>query len=360
MNPFILKEYNVIGLMSGTSLDGLDIAFCHFAHDNNTKWHFRILKAETISYSPEWKRRLSEVENASSLEFIKTHTELGHFMGRQVAAFIKKHDLFVNFIASHGHTIFHQPALGFTTQIGEGNAIVAETGLPVVCDFRLLDVALGGQGAPLVPAGDEYLFHEYDFCLNLGGIANISYWDNENNRIAFDIVPCNMALNELAALLHLEYDPEGRNARKGFVNKQLFDKLNALEFYRLPNPKSLGKEWYLECLRPVIWETSISIEDKLCTVTEHIAYQISQAIVSNPEEKMIVTGGGAFNCFLIERLQSFLKQTVVVPDKLLVNYKEALIFAFLGVLRFRHEMNCLPKVTGAKEACCGGSIMGIF
>jgi anhydro-N-acetylmuramic acid kinase len=357
MNQQSNSEYYAIGLMSGTSLDGLDMAYCHFRRDDG-KWFFRILAAETAPYPPEWKRRLAGAETASALEYAKTHVEFGHLMGRLVRDFVERRQLTVDFIASHGQTIFHQPEIGFTAQIGDGNALAAETALPVICDFRTLDVALGGQGAPLVPVGDNALFHEYDFCLNLGGFSNISFQET-GIRVAFDISPCNMALNELAGELGLDHDPDGANARSGKVDGTLLDALNSLDFYHRTGPKSLGREWYLGHFRPLIEAVHISVPDKLCTVTEHIAYQVAGAVAAKPPGKIIVTGGGAFNVFLIERMQAQTHHAVIVPDELLINYKEALIFAFLGVLRMRQEINCLPAVTGARQACSGGSIMGI-
>jgi len=352
------NEYYVIGLMSGTSLDGLDMTYCHFRFDDG-KWFFRVLAAETVSYSPEWKRRLAGAETASALEYAKTHVEFGRLLGRFVRDFVERRQLPVDFIASHGQTIFHQPEIGFTAQIGDGNALAAETALPVVCDFRALDVALGGQGAPLVPIGDDALFHEYDFCLNLGGFSNISHREAAV-RVAFDISPCNMALNELADALELDYDPGGVHARQGRIDGTLFDALNSLDFYHRTGPKSLGREWYLEHFRPLVVTADIAVRDKLCTVTEHIAYQAARAVAAKPPGKIIVTGGGAFNTFLMERFQTQTRHTVIVPDALLVNHKEALIFAFLGVLRMRQETNCLPAVTGARRACSGGSVMGVL
>ena len=355
-----INEYSVIGLMSGTSLDGLDMAYCHFRFDDG-KWYFRVLAAETVPYSPDWKQRLAGAETASALEYAKTHVEFGHLMGQLVRSFIERHQLQVDFIASHGQTVFHQPEIRFTAQIGDGNALVAETGLPVICDFRTLDVALGGQGAPLVPIGDNELFYEYDFCLNLGGFSNISYQEADT-RVAFDVSPCNMALNELAGELKLDHDPGGRNARLGKIHGALFDALNSLDFYHQTGPKSLGREWYLEHFRPLVMTAVVSVSDKLCTVTEHIAYQVAKTVAMETHAKtpgkIIVTGGGAFNTFLLERIQAQTQHEIVVPDELLVNYKEALTFAFLGVLRVRQEVNCLPAVTGAGRVCSGGSIMG--
>ncbi len=351
-------EYHVIGLMSGTSLDGLDMAYCHFRMEGD-KWFFRVLAAETASYSPDWKRRLVGAETATAMEYAKTHVEFGRHMGRLVHDFIERRRLRVDFVASHGQTIFHQPEIAFTAQIGDGNALAAETGLPVVCDFRTLDVALGGQGAPLVPVGDKALFHEYDFCLNLGGFSNISYQEGDD-RVAFDVSPCNMALNELAAELRLDYDPGGEHARKGRVDATLFDALNALDFYHRAGPKSLGREWYLEHFLPPVQAAKISVEDKLHTVAEHIAHQVTRATAAKSPGKIIVTGGGAFNTFLIERMQAQTPHTVIVPDKLLVNYKEALIFAFLGVLRMRGEINCLPAVTGVRRPSSGGCVTGLL
>lgn len=346
--------------MSGTSLDGVDIAHCFFKHDNK-KWKFEILHAETISYSDEWRNRLNDLHYSDALTFIKTHAELGKYYGLLINNFIEKHTIKPGLICSHGHTIFHQPGNGFTSQIGEGAQIAAATGIDTVCDFRSKDVALGGQGAPLVPIGDRLLFGEYDFCLNLGGFANISFEKN-NQRIAFDICPVNMALNSLAAEAGLIYDDKGALAAAGIINNKILEKLNQLEFYSQPPPKSLGKEWFEKYFELVIQATSVTIKEHLRTVTEHIAQQIAAVIslqispADSSVQKVLVTGGGAHNTFLVNCISSKTKAKLIVPEKKLVDFKEALIFAFLGVMRINNEINILQSVTGSAKDHIGGAV----
>ena len=350
------SKYNIIGLMSGTSLDGLDIAHCTFNLLDN-KWHYEINHAETVKYSPEWILRLSNLETQSALELAKTNMEFGNLLGYSCFNFIQKKKISVDFISSHGHTIFHQPALGLTYQIGSGASIAARSKLPVVCDFRSLDIALKGQGAPLVPIGDRLLFPEHTYRLNLGGFANISYED-ENTTLAFDICPANMACNYLSGLLNKEYDESGEIARSGDINHLLLEDLNNLIFYTLSHPKSLGKEWFLEVFKPVLDRFSISINDKLRTVNEHVALQICKQIKKNGN--ILITGGGAYNTFLIERIKTYSKFEIIIPSPNIVEYKEALIFAFLGLLRWQGRANCLKSVTGAISDNVGGAIYKPF
>ena len=350
--------YKVTGLMSGTSLDGVDIAFCTF-NLKNGEWIYTIEKTETIPYPADWKSRLSDLENRSALEFVKTDAEYGHYLGKIVKAFHMNHNLKPDFIASHGHTIFHQPGSKFTSQIGKGSAIAAETGVPVVCDFRSTDVALGGQGAPLVPLGDQLLFNTYTYCLNLGGFANISY-GKSGKRIAFDICPANIVLNYLASFLDKDYDENGESARKGILHQPLLEELNKLEFYHRPPPKSLGKEWVLSEVHPVLQLFSIPVEDKLRTFVEHIAEQVSRSVEPGETATLLMTGGGAFNDFLAERIREKTRVAVIIPDPLTLNFKEALIFSFLGVLCWRGEVNCLKSVTGASHNNIGGAIYRAF
>lgn len=347
--------------MSGTSLDGLDIAYCSFSLTDEG-WQAKVLCADTVSYPDEWRTRLQTLENSTALEYARANAELGHYFGVQVARFMECNDLKisdVDFVASHGHTIFHQPEIRLTTQIADPNAIAAECRMPVVADFRTLDVALGGQGAPLVPIGDKLLFSQYDACLNLGGIANISF-DNDSRRIAFDISPCNMILNYLAARMGVPYDEGGALAKSGRSNGELLEVLNQLEYYRRLYPKSLGKEWFMSEFRPIFDKSNESTCDLLATAVEHIACQISKVLNDNNLKSLLVTGGGAFNQYLIETIGKKTSCKVVVPNSLIVNYKEALIFAFLGVLRMRGEANCLSSVTGADKDNCGGVISGLY
>lgn len=366
----------IIGLMSGTSLDGVDLALC----DIDDKG-YRVLKACTVPYPAEWRRRLAALDSASAYEYALANVELGHYLGQLVRDFLKDTTLHVNAVASHGHTIFHQPQLGLTTQIGDGDAIAAECNLPVVSNFRTLDVALGGQGAPLVPIGDRLLFGQYDACLNLGGIANISYqWpvtsdqtadaplntDHCTLTTAFDICPCNMALNRLASLMGLDYDPDGANAARGNVHTCLKMRLDDLPYYSKPSPKSLGKEWFEEQFWPLISEelrvrSEELVWDLLATVSAHTAWQIAQVLNRQHIKTLLVTGGGAFNRNLIERIEQYAPDTsVTVPDALTVNYKEAIVFALLGYLRLTGKVNTLCSVTGARQDSCGGTLSGLL
>ncbi len=343
--------------MSGTSLDGLDIAYCEFSDEK----HFQLIAAETYNYPAAWQERLASLHLASAEEYVRTDAELGHYFGQKVLHFRENHPGRVDCIASHGHTVFHQPDNGFTAQIGDGNAISAETGLPVVCDFRRLDVALGGQGAPLVPIGDRLLFGEYDSCINLGGIANISY-ELDEQRIAYDISPCNMALNYLAGKQGLTYDAGGETARKGTVITALLAKLETLDYYRVPAPKTLGKEWFEQRFLPNIEPFADQpIENLLRTVTEHIALRLAAAICQSGREmhRVLITGGGSNNQFLLELLKEKIGSVEIVSvDQRIVDFKEAIIFALLAYLRINKQTNTLSSVTGASRDSCGGVICG--
>lgn len=355
-----MNTYHVIGLMSGTSLDGVDLAYCSFTVDKGN-WIYKILNTITIEYSEDWILRLTSLPQASALDFVTADHAYGHYLGTQIQRFVQENNLTPQFVASHGHTIFHQPSQHISWQLGHGAYIAAAAGLPVVSDFRTLDIALHGQGAPLVPIGDQLLFKDFDFCLNLGGIANISF-DQNGKRIAYDISACNMLLNTLANELNQPYDKNGELARSGKLNQQLLDKLNAPSYFSAKFPKSLGKEWVDENSLKALNNSEIPVEDKLHTACHHIAFQISEAVKTvgetAPKPQMLVTGGGAFNTFLIEILQNYLGESceVIIPEPVVVSFKEALIFAFLGVLRWRNEVNCLSSVTGASCDNVGGSI----
>jgi anhydro-N-acetylmuramic acid kinase len=358
-------SYNVIGVMSGTSLDGLDLAYCTFRKDGR-KWNYSIKAATTYNYSPEYKKKLSLLMKASAEELAYEDYAFGKYIGEKILTFMKKTGLRKpDFISSHGHTIFHQPHKGFTLQIGSGAAIHGITGIPAVSDFRSLDLCLGGQGAPLVPVGDKLLFQDFDFCLNLGGISNISF-DYRGRRIAYDICPVNIILNELASSKGLSFDKDGKIGKKGNVNTSLLSMLNDLEYYSSKFPKSIGREWIDEKIFSLLKGYNITIEDKLATFYEHISFQILEELKRNlplkrkGKSSLLCTGGGALNKFLINQIEKKLKgvATVYVPEKKIVLFKEALIFAFLGVLRVRNEVNSLSSVTGAKRDNMGGALYG--
>lgn len=347
-------KYSVIGLMSGTSMDGLDLAYCEFVLKNQ-KWEFKIKNSVTISYSEKWLEKLNTARQLSKKELDELDAEYGVYLSEQVNRFTEIENIQeLDFIASHGHTIHHQPEAGITVQIGAGEEICQGTGKTVVCDFRVQDVRLGGQGAPLVPVGDKYLFSEYDACLNLGGFANISF-DREGDRLAFDICPVNIMMNYMTRKVQLEYDNNGDLARSGTVIQCLLEALNGLVFYQADIPKSLGVEWVEECVFPLIRQEYL-LADVLRTMVEHISVQISEEIIGYDLKNVLVTGGGAFNTFLMEQVESKVSARLVVSDSEITDFKEALVFGFLGVLRMRNENNILKSVTGASIDHCSGEI----
>ncbi len=357
--------YKAIGLMSGSSLDGLDIAFVEF-QEQGGKWTYEILIADCFDYADLWVTKLKNAVNLSSRDYLLLHTEYGHYTGQMINKFINENQLHykVAVIASHGHTTFHMPDKKMTAQLGDGAAIAATTQLPVVSDLRAVDVAFGGQGAPIVPIGEKMLFGEYDYFLNLGGIANIS--SNAEKYIAFDVCPANRVLNLLAKETGSRFDDKGAIAESGTVNDKLLNKLNELEYYKKTFPKSLANQFGTEVIYPLIKGSGCSVNDGLRTYIEHITFQIYRSfetIRENKEnadsKKLLVTGGGAHNIFLLKILKEKLREInieVVVPDSDIVNYKEALIMAFIGVLRWRQEYNLLSSVTGATRDSIGGAL----
>ncbi len=349
-----MPQYNVIGLMSGSSLDGLDIVYC-MIDGNGDDWHFRILKADCIVYPNEWAKRLENIESSDNKDLMQTNYEYGRLTGVLVRNFMEKHEIHdkVDFIASHGHTIFHEPLDGFSFQIGHGAAIAAECNKDVICDFRNSDIALGGQGAPIVPIADQLLFGNYKYCLNIGGIANISVKESSSIS-AYDICGANQVVNFLSKKLGLDFDNEGEIARSGEVNLELLNELNNIDFYKKEPPKSLSNQYVARAYIELIEHFKISAEDKLATVTTHIAGQISSHL--QEDESVLATGGGAFNKYLIELIEQQSKAKIVLPDKEIIMYKEALAMALLGVLRTEKKVNVLSSVTGAAKDSIGGCI----
>lgn len=345
--------------MSGTSLDGVDIACCTFTYDQGCQ--FKIDKAETIAYASTWVKKLSTAHTLSAEKLMMLDAEFGRYLGTLCNAFIKQHKIKgTHFISSHGHTVYHQPRNGFTLQIGNGNAIHAVTNLPVICDFRSLDVARGGEGAPLVPAGDKVLFAEYDSCLNLGGIANLSF-EHKKNRIAFDICFLNVGLNYLAQQAGKKFDAAGGMASNGEVNTVLLKKLDKVYAKIKAKRPSLGRELFEKEILSLLADKKISVKDRLRTFTESSAKEIVAALRENGKPKTVLcTGGGALNTFLIYRMIELCGDdiTLVIPDADTINFKEALVFAFLGVLRIRNEANCLKSVTGASHDSSSGVMVG--
>lgn len=347
--------FRITGLMSGSSLDGVDLACCEFSRVNNM-WDYKIVAAETLPYPADLKTKLEEACFQSMDQIRDLDLQLGNFYGDLINEFHGKYNLLPALISSHGHTILHEPHRGITLQAGSGKEIARKTGIKVVNDFRQEDVAQGGQGAPLVPIGDRLLFGNYEGCLNLGGFANISYEGSEGKRIAFDLGPANMALNWIAELNGSEFDRDGQLASKGKVSESLITKLNLLEYYKEPAPKSLGREWFLDNFLPLLKQQTLPIADLMASSSEHIALQIAKGINDAQIESVLVTGGGALNQNLIERLKHHTSAEIHIPDVSLVHFKEALVFAFLGLLKMRNEINCLSSVTGGKNDLSVGVI----
>lgn len=352
------KKFYAIGIMSGTSLDGLDLAYCRFTKKKGD-WAFKIKAAQTLNYNFEWKSKLAHAHQLSGESLMKLHADYGHWIGDRCQNFIKQNKIGkLDLIASHGHTVFHQPHNGFTFQLGDGNAIFSKTKIPVVFDFRSLDVQLGGQGAPLVPVGDRYLFSEYDVCLNLGGIANLSM-EAKAERVAFDICFANMGLNFLAAEAGFDFDRGGEIARKGEVNSSLLTQLNKFyEAFRLKRP-SLAREHFDSGLSRLLENKDVTVEDRLRTFCESVAIQISDALPRKKKKvKMLVTGGGVKNKFQMEVISAKVSKQakVEIPDRLIIDFKEALVFAFLGVMKLLGEKNVLKSVTKASRNSSSGLV----
>lgn len=351
------RTYKIIGLMSGTSLDGLDICYAKFSFKAE-KWEYEILNTQVVNYSGLLLEKLKTAAKLSGLDLFLLDKELGLFYGKSVNDFISKNAISktdIDAIASHGQTIFHQPEIGFTCQIGCGETIAAETGIQTINDFRKKDVLNGGQGAPLVPIGDKLLFSKQaDAFLNIGGFANFSKIHEDDSVTAFDICPANIVINYFARSLGLEYDKNGIIASENEVNNSLFEMLNEIPTYSETQPTSLGIEWIEKEFFTNFYLSKSSDKENLSTVTEHAAFQIAKRLNEHDCNSVFITGGGAKNSYLISRIQHYFNGRIVIPDEETIDFKEALIFAFLGVLFLENIPNCLPSVTGAHKAVVGG------
>jgi anhydro-N-acetylmuramic acid kinase len=349
-------DYNVIGVMSGTSLDGIDLVYTTFYLDAKSKWSFNIVYSETVAYKKYWRLKLSNLVGCSADQLESIDEEYTLYLSHVIKKFILKNDIkTLDAVCSHGHTALHQPDKKLTYQIGNKSKLAALLNQTVVCDFRVQDVELGGQGAPLVPIGDKLLFSEYDFCINLGGFANISF-DKKDERIAYDICPVNIVLNHYVRKFGFEYDDKGKLASKGKINQRLLNQLNVLDFYTDTPPKSLGLEWVNNNIFPIIDSLKLGTTTILRTFVEHVAMQIASEINVKPKASVLLTGGGVYNDFLVKRIKELTDSGIVVPSANIIEFKEALIFGFLGVLKLRNEVNCLKSVTGALNNHSSGTI----
>lgn len=342
-------EMNVLGLMSGTSLDGLDLCLTSFSEGLK---EFEIQKADTIEMPAKWRKIFASREFSSPEKFYQAHIEFGTWLGKTAKNFLEKNHLEAHLIGSHGHTIWHNPAEGYTVQLGHGQSLACAAGIPTVADFRTKDVCLGGQGAPLVPIGDMILFGQYDQCLNLGGMANISCTTKPIK--AFDICPFNTVMNHLASALGLDYDHNGEMAAQGELDKKLLLELDLLPYYNSKGPKSLGIEWVESEFIPVIEKSKVSIQGKLRTCCEHFARKIAEAIESLPGESVLVSGGGAFNKFALIQIQSQTSKRLDLPEEQIIQFKESLIFGLLAYLHVFGQNNVMASVTGGLKDHVGG------
>ncbi len=345
------NKIKAVGIMSGTSLDGLDIAICEFWF--NKKWKYKIIRAKTLNYEKNILKSLQTAKDLPAIDLLNLHNSYGEYIGKKVIEFLNGYK--VDLIASHGHTIFHQPQNKITFQLGNGINIAKETNITTIADFRTLDVALGGQGAPLVPIGDKLLFADYKYCLNIGGFSNISEKKDNNKIIAYDICPVNIVLNYYAQKTGKKFDLNGKLGKNGKANTKLINDLDNLDYYKQKSPKSLGREWVEKYFFPTVEKYNLSYNDKMASIYHHIANQISKSI--KYQGKLLITGGGAKNTFLIDLLKNKLKHIdIIIPNKKLIDFKEAMIFAFLGVLKINNKINVLSEVTGAKKDSISGII----
>lgn len=363
----MLKTYHAIGLMSGSSLDGLDIAYCRLDWDGKALSSWELLEAETLAFSDLWVRRLVALPQQNALTFAQSDIYFSYYMGELLNAFIKKQNIKqIDFVASHGHTVFHDPARRFSIQIGNGNALAATVGKTVICDFRMQDVAMNGEGAPLAPLADAYLFPGYDYYMNIGGIANISAKCSDR-WVAYDFAPANQVLNFLAEKSDLKFDKDGEIARAGNVNAELLDSLQKLNFFGKEYPKSMSNEWIRTEVLPLFKGSGRSLEDQMRTAVELIVSTSFDAIalIQRQENKqsvsseMLMSGGGCHNLFLVEKLKEKLSELnieVQIPKKDIIDFKEAMLVALLGMFRLNAIPNSIPEVTGAKKATVNGGV----
>ena len=353
MRRIINDQSLVLGVMSGTSMDGLDISCARYYQVNNI-WHYDLLASETFNYPLKLKSIFLKAFNGEySIE--KIDLEFGHIIADYIGVFLEKNNFKISVICSHGHTIFHDPKNGYTKQVGSGRIIADRLRVPVVCNFRQQDINLGGQGAPLVPIGDKLLFGQYASCLNLGGMANISFEFNRQ-RLAFDICPCNMILDFLSQKKGKDFDKYGFMASQGLINKDMLRELNCINYYNLNFPKSLGKENIESDYLPILNNYKIGVNDMMATFVEHIAIQIQKTFFDFNINNAFATGGGVFNKYLIGRIMKLTQTKMIIPGDDIVNFKESIVFGFLGVLRLLNQHNCLAKSTGASRNHSSGDI----
>ncbi len=350
-----------IGIMSGSSLDGLDIAHCVIKlnpqakspQDFRREMRFEIPEAKEVKFSTILQNALKSAPQLSISELAELDSRFGLWIGQQIVEHFDLTD--IQFIASHGHTVLHNPARAYSLQIGSGAQIAAATQRPVICDFRNTDIALGGQGAPLAPMVEYYLFPQYSHFVNLGGIANLGIIQDDHIR-GFDICVCNQALNHLAGHIGQDYDDRGKMAAQGRSIPSLLGQLNGLPYLKLPAPKSMSNEDVQNTILPILDNNGADTRDKLHTVTQHISYQIAQQLLGIHPTKILITGGGAYNDFLVHSIEQRLGHKIPRASDQVIRYKETLLMSLLGTLRWLKINNIAKSVTGAQRDSCSGAV----
>lgn len=349
-----MKDTHVIGVMSGSSLDGLDLAYCRF-FQRNALWTYEFICGKTFPFPHSLRISLEKARDLSAIQITELDATLGRWIGQEIKQWMNTEKLTPDLISSHGHTIFHNPQASYTLQIGSGAHIASITQVKVINNFRISDVAKGGQGAPLVPIGELMLFHDHDAFINLGGIANISIIQNTTIR-AWDIGPFNQVLNHIAGRAGKLFDENGKMASTGQVIEKWKTHLLEWAYFSQSSPKSLGNEQvHLEIIKKIPEENSADLAFTFCQVMSKI---IAEEITSNQCKNVLITGGGAYHHFFISLLNFQLPGhiQITLPPKSLIEFKEAIIFAFLGLLRENNQINVLSTVTGATSDSCAGTI----
>jgi len=354
--------YNVIGITSGTSLAGLDLVFAALTEVRG-KWTYEVKASERVEYTAEWEEKLGKAADLPARDYLLLHSEYGHFIGHAVNQFIADHQLDhqVHFIAAHGDTVFHIPAQKMTAQLGDGAAISAVTGLSVISDLRAMDIAFGGKGAPLLPIAEQLLFPDYQYRVNLGENATLAA-QIDGQLIASDICACNYVLDTLAETLNFPFDKDGQLAAGGVTDQSLLNALNGLAFYNEASPRHMSSKFGTGTVLPMIQQHQLSTQGKLNTYTHHIAAQIEKIVKDllpqeeNVPRSLLLTGGGAANTYLVKTIEAALQPHNVTVTVQHDPFRNALMIALLGALRWRQEPNGLASVTGAEKDSVGGAL----
>jgi len=346
----------IAGVMSGSSLDGLDIAIVHFSP--NSDW--QLLWSYDIPYTPEWVSRLKNYHLLSSTEYVSLKFDFSRYIGELVGDALGDYSGNVDYVSFHGHTLLHLPEKGITEQIGNGGVLAAILNIPTITDFRTQDVTKGGVGTPLAPLVELNLFKGHDYYLNLGGIANITKLIDAAKLMAYDVCPCNQVLNYFSNQMGKDYDEGGEIARSGTINKNLIDYLNSIPYFDQNPPKSLDNNWIMNEVIPNF--PAGKIEDTLHTFCNWVAECIANEVEESKASSLMVSGGGAHNTYFMECLTSRLSSKnceLHLPSKEIIDFKEAILMSLMAYKYINGESNVLCSVTGASSDSIGGALYKI-